>query len=160
MQSSAHEEKLSWEDLLQYDNNPPIDRALPRTKTVQKRYGGYLGALKKRGTTIEQDVMNRMITNHTNQQLIVTKNDFPYNIDDNVLHLVVWINPLMYIVDDAADTPAAYAFAREYIQTLAGHWVKFIMFENLPGNKSVGNVRHFQLFIHKGDVGMLPIEKL
>ncbi len=146
--------KLTWQELSQYDNNPPVNKALPRSKSVQKRYGGYLGALKRRGTTIEQDVMNRIIEHHRDQQIIVTKNDFSYNVEDGINHLVVWVNPLIYQLDNVGGD-----FAREYVKSLLPHDTAFIMFENLPGNKSVGNVHHYQLFV-RGDLGLLPIERL
>lgn len=44
--------ELSWEDLTKYDDNPPEDKALPRSTSVQKRYGGYLGALKRKGSPL------------------------------------------------------------------------------------------------------------
>lgn len=150
---------LSWEDLTKYDDNPPEDKALPRSTSVQKRYGGYLGALKKKGITIGQDVMDRIIKNHHEQQIIVTKNDFPYNVAADIHHLVVWINPLIYELSSADDAKRDQ-FARRYVKSLLPHSAEFVMFENLANNKSVATVHHYQLFIKGNDVGMLPVEKL
>lgn len=149
-------EKLTWTAILQYDGKPPENKALPRASSVQRRYGGYLGALKKQGTTIDQDIMNRIIENHQNQQIIVTKNDFPYDVDDGILHLVAWINPLMYTTNSNVELES---YARNYVSSLISKDAEFILFENLPNNKSVHNIHHYQLFV-RGDVGLLPIEKL
>lgn len=156
---------LSWEDLIKYDNNPP-DGALPRQESVKRRYGGYLGALKARGTNIEEDIMGRILKNHTEQRFIITKNDFPYYVDKNVSHMVLWVNPLFASPTDSAEETEK--MARDFIMALISHEytndgipVKvYSMFENNPKNRSVTNVRHFQLFIKNKNIGMLPVEKL
>ena len=165
---------FSWETLLTYDRNPP-EKALPRKQSVQKRYGGYLGVLKKRGTNIEQDVMSRIINNHTNDRFILSKNDFPYNVEEDVLHLVLWVNPLFARPDedtrDEYDAPADNARneqkteedARDYIESFINSTdatPAIAMFENIKNNRSVSDVRHFQLFVKKEIADALPIKKL
>lgn len=102
--------------------------------------------------------MDRIIKNHHEQQIIVTKNDFPYNVAADIHHLVVWINPLIYELSSASDAKRDQ-FAREYVKSLLPQSAEFVMFENLANNKSVATVHHYQLFVH-GEIGMLPVEKL
>ena len=173
------ETPLNWDYIEKLDDNPP-PKALPRALKTQKRYGGYLAALKRKGTTIEEDIMSRIINNHQDQQFIVTKNDFPYSVDKDIAHLVLWVNPLFASPNKSEkDTELA---AREFIMSLISHEYTinevnknntinevdnnkiplkvYSMFENNPKNRSVNNVRHFQLFIKNKNIGMLPIEKL
>ena len=169
---------LTFNDLLQYNDKPPAS-ALPRTKAVSHLYSVYLRKLKANKTT-PGEVILKKIFEHEDSKFIITENKFPYNIADNLVHLVVWINPLFdatvsdirqYLdnafsasgTSDASSNTttttnapnATNALNTTSTTTTNQTQVKYVLYKNLPAHASIDNVDHYHLFMLRSDLSAI-----
>lgn len=170
---------LTFDDLLQYNDKPPAS-ALPRTKAVSHLYSVYLRKLKANKTT-PGEVILKKIFEHDDSKFIITENKFPYNIADNLIHLVVWINPLFdatiadikqyldsaFGTSSTANVPSttnasttasalnASTINASKTTTTDKAPVKYVLYKNLPAHASIDNVDHYHLFIPRSDLSAI-----
>lgn len=134
----------SWEELKKYDGRAP-ESALSRPKHINVRYGYFKKQLKGDGLTLKEFIMKKIFDEHENKKFIITRNKFPYDVAENVEHLVVWLNPLF----DATE---------EEIRDYLGEKLDdYIMYENKPGHRSVSDLKHYQLFVKKPGAAKLEL---
>ena len=75
--------------------------------------------------------------------LVIRPSDFPYFISEYIVHMIIWINPILnHSIDD--EVIIAYLKLKGYRN--------FILFENIMINRSVPNIRHYHFFITINDV--------
>jgi len=80
-------------------------------------------------------------------------NDWPYGIEADIVHLVVWTK---FELEDDAETGLATAESRReiegYVQSVFGQRVKeFVWFKNWKSLKSVHAVEHFHVMLYRPD---------
>jgi Protein of unknown function (DUF3605) len=144
---------LTFGDLMAYDGRPP-GGGLPRKGNVNVALGQYRAKLRAKGLTLDQEIMRLITERHRDEKYVIVVNLFPYDVADDIGHLVVWMNPMLVGEPDEAEV-------RRYVADgLNGG--PFVLYENLPGNRTVPGVRHFQLFVRKRDLmeAKWPIYKL
>lgn len=129
---------LSFEDLIKYDGNPP-EKALPRQKGVQVRYGYYQRSFRKNGTSLGQYIVNCIFNNYKDDRFIITVNSFPYLVTEDVAHLVVWENPLYDVTENEI---------RTYISEQSPN-DEFVMYRNKEKHQSIASIKHWQLFVKR-----------
>ena len=83
----------------------------------------------------------------------VLYNDWPYGIDPNIVHLVVWTK---FELDDddetGLSTAESHAQIGEWVQRTFGSQVKDVVwFKNWRSLKSVHAVEHFHVMLYKPD---------
>lgn len=111
--STIASDVISWDDVIKYINNKELFK-LRRSKEQTDRYHKHKDELKRQNMTVSQFLLQKKLKwdeneiyelNHTKyitaqqrlnailtkrQLFKVTLNDFPYNYEPNVLHLLVW----------------------------------------------------------------------
>lgn len=80
-------------------------------------------------------------------------NDWPYGIDADIVHLVVWTK---FELEDDAETGLATPESRReieaYVQRVFGQKTKeFVWFKNWKSLKSVHAVEHFHVMLYRPD---------
>lgn len=118
---------IPWDDVIKYINKKELFK-LKRSKKQTDRYHKHKDELKKQHITVSQFILQMILKwdaneiyelNHikyvtvqqqlkailTNEQLFkVTINDFPYNYEPNVLHLLIWSKiKLPIYINDTTD---------------------------------------------------------
>jgi hypothetical protein len=80
-------------------------------------------------------------------------NDWPYGIDPDIVHLVVWTK--FELEDDAETglcTPESRQEIEDYVQkTFSSRVKEFVWFKNWKSLKSVHAVEHFHVMLYKPD---------
>lgn len=137
---------MDWKELQKYDGNPP-DKALPRDKAIATRYGYYLKSFKRRGTTVGKFILENIFERFENMPFVITLNDYPYKVSDDIKHLVVWTNPLFVVLEKDI---------RSYLKDRIGN--KFVLFKNLTDHKSVVEADHYQLFVEAEQIEVEAIK--
>ena len=125
--------KYSWDFLLQFHLKPPGMFQLKRSIKVQKEYDKY-----------QENPFNNIIFSknlfYNNDIFMFIKNRFPYNIEYNISHYVLFINPKL-----------KKKFTEENINIIIKRlfvpFNSFIVFENYPQNRSIKNITHYHVFI-------------
>ncbi len=134
---------ITWEELKKYDGNPP-PKALTRLPNINIAYRMYNKKLSQSSGVNANEFITKKLTNeYPSEYNIITKNKFPYYLDPQILHLVLWINPLYE--SDAKNTEQA--IRGEIAAKLNDKNADFVLYENLPKHRSISTVRHYQLFV-------------
>ena len=121
----------TWEYLSQFSMENPPNINLQRSIKIQKEYDNYLASSKN--TTIH--LLDLIFKN--SEDMVLRKNDFPYNCESSIIHMVLWINPNYNITNPDI---------KKYINSLDK---KVIYFENIDKYKSVKSIRHVHVFIQE-----------
>jgi hypothetical protein len=111
-----------------------------RLKSVQGEYISALGRLRAEYGGIDNYIRAKLEA-HRGQDLVITRNKYPYNLAPGIIHLVLWVNPLGPKVGQIG--------LPEIHQYLAGkiEGAQYILFKNEKAHQSVRSITHYQLFM-------------
>ena len=98
---------------------------LIRKENIQKSYELY-----KSNNLLKNFKMN-IKKNITKYGYIITENDFPYNLNNNVKHYIIWTNYDIFKIK----------------KILNKRFINYIFFRNLIENKSIKDIEHYHIFI-------------
>ena len=150
---------IGWDYLLDKHRNPPIE-TIHRTEFVENKYKIFKFILKQKLKTNNQDYIYKYIINpNIQERFILTQNAFKYNLEDNINHLLLWVNPehklnkiiyqeeinlnqLDYLEDVIFDK-----LKKKFNKNKLNNLFEFIYFENLVNNRSVPGIKHLQIFV-------------
>lgn len=140
---------LTWEYLLHFDNNPPTF-PFPRDLNVQNQYEIFKNKLLIQKKTISNNIIS-LYFNDDDIEYRICDNDFPYKTVPGIKHILIWFNPKNKLNELLPNTFNDGNHKR-YVQYLLNDFdeykdKEFIMWENLPTNKSVHDIRHIHIFI-------------
>jgi hypothetical protein len=130
----------SWKQLLKFSNKYPPKNAILRTTNTENKYKAHKDELNKLGISINEYISNKLLFT-SNDKIIITINDFPYDLNNDIKHLLCWINPNIKI---------GYNDVKEYVCNKMKYYdfnEYCIMFKNLPQNCSIDGIEHYHLFI-------------
>ncbi|CCH61423.1 hypothetical protein TBLA_0E03690 [Henningerozyma blattae CBS 6284] len=180
------EEVLSWEkikNLIASGNLPQ----LRRNKASTTKYHQFKDELKKQKLSVSEHVMkklgwdmeelielNTVKYKDTNSKIEhafsqdklfqVTENDFPYNFDKHVVHLLVWSKIKLPLYEDESlnlKNPAMNDKINEFLaRSLQMDKCKYDWFLNYTALQSIENVSHIHLLIYYDDLKDFDLEKV
>lgn len=130
----------SWIFLKQFHKNPPYQNIL-RKPEIEKEYLLHKKKLKEKNVNIENYLVEKLFKN--NIKYVITCNEFPYNLEKNIDHKLLWINPKY---NDLFDDN----FINNIIE-LRMKGKLYIYFENIDSKKSIKSIKHFHIFINNLD---------
>lgn len=134
---------ISWEKIQQYSfDNPPI-QTFKRKEGYQEIYEAYKKGLEVEKITPEQAIINKYFINNNNLFLI-TNNEFPYDLEEPLQHLVIWIRP-------GCESLITREYIINYLNNITS---EYVIFENLQGKKSIPGIQHYQLFVKDIEVAL------
>ena len=122
----------SWNSLIKYHFNHPINTYLKRNLQIQKLYDKY-------NKTQQFEQFKKNMFNNKNKNFNFMLNNFPYDTDKNISHYLIFINPL--IKNKISDFNIYKIIRKNYIKKKP-----IIIFENEPKNRSIKNIRHYHIF--------------
>jgi len=152
---------LTWSELLLFHRNANIG-CIGRSEFVSNKYIIFKHILKSRLKICNTEYIKQTIFK-TNEQYILTKNDFQYDLSRNVAHMLLWINPnnsnndwitpgvdlnkLDYFQEIIYDKLIAEFKSKSDSNTNVDGDIKYIYFENEETHRSIPEFRHFHIFI-------------
>lgn len=140
-------DKLLWNDLKKFHCFPPTFQ-LKRQPHVEFNYSKHKQDLKKIQCSLKNHIFKTQFSNKNNCKYSLSRNPFPYHIDNNILHFILWIHPSF---NSYFPYNVPSIFIDNIIQTYFTDQKKdiqeFIYFENLDSNKSIPEIRHLHVFI-------------
>lgn len=119
-----------WLALKKYHLNAPPPNLLSRKSPIQEQYDKFRQLYPNFSTQLRQ----RLFTNESTF-VTVTYNDFPYDLDSNIIHLVVW-----YRLDNFNELCLIDILEQLGVDD-------YIIFTNPPEGKSVKDIEHTHLFL-------------
>ena len=127
---------ISWSQIELYHKNPPYN-ILGRSEFMQKKYKKYKEYLKNNNRNIYDEIMYNYIKNN---KYAITYNNFPYNLERGIYHLLMWVNP-NYKMD--------YDEVEDILRSNGVY--EYIIFRNYENNCSVCEIVHYHIFIRNKD---------
>ena len=121
---------MNWETL----KKCKLLTKLTRKYEIQKAYDNE----KKNIGNYDKYLLNTYLNNQLyNLQL----NKFPYDLEKNIIHYVLWLNPIIQ---------ESFIHNRKFIYTILKKYIPdkpFLFHMNLPENRSIKSIPHYQVFI-------------
>jgi hypothetical protein len=143
--------EIQWNELLEHHRNPPIN-FLPRSKDIRTKYFIHKKKINKKYDNINNYIKQKYFSNKNKLlKFRLDKNIFPYLIDKNIEHYILWFNPIFFN-KEFPDFNSKPQLIRKFIKILfpkskIGNDI--IYYENNVENRSVDAVRHIQIFKKK-----------
>ena len=114
-----------------------------RNKDIQKKYDEF----KKFITENKIDINDYIYKKYLGEiKINFTENNFPYDIEENCQHYVIWFDSKYYSELKLKDSEEKII---EKIVRTKFKDNQYIYFENVSNNKSVPNIVHYHVFIKK-----------
>lgn len=124
----------TWDRLKEYDGKV-ADIQFTRHADVQKRYVAHKERLKtKSGVSFDAVLRGMLFTGGKTE--VLTPNEFPYDLEKGVGHMVYWMLPEGYIPIKEFRKQLRIAFGPEVI-----------VLENAEAHKSVKSIKHYHVFM-------------
>lgn len=121
-----------------------FEKALPesiRTNTIIRKYNNYNLYLKKNNINKDKYIIEKYLSD---SKYSIVKNRFPYNIDSNMQHYVLWIHP--YYFNKISNKEICLIIINKMKEI---NYDEYFCFENHINAKSILGVPHFQVFYKK-----------
>lgn len=128
----------NWDFIKQFHKNSPSIQ-INRTKEIENKYNEHKLLLLKNKISIHDYILKKYFNENCEYKFV--NNEFPYNVDSNIEHILLWFNPNIKFKIDT-----------EYIDNLLNELLfdkNYIYFENKDSNKSIKSIKHIHVFIKK-----------
>jgi hypothetical protein len=138
---------LVWTELLKYNRNLNVSIDFERDRYVTELYENFKMEIL--------DVNNYICKNIIKDNLFVlSKNNYPYNIADNIEHSIIWFNPKVFsnrqhIIMDKGYLEKIINIKMKLYLKNGMDIEKYIYFMNSQGIQSVNGIYHIHLFTKK-----------
>lgn len=136
------EKTKSWITLKYIIKNRLFDE-LNRTDFQNNRYKIHRFLLKKKNIKIKDYIIKKYLNDIS---FSLTSNDFPYNISNNILHILFWINNNSLIKDIYSKD--IYSLIKKEIFKKYKKNYPFLYFENPNNLKSIPEIKHYHIFLN------------
>ncbi|KAF1937447.1 hypothetical protein EJ02DRAFT_458711 [Clathrospora elynae] len=157
---------LTWEEVREIVRIDRVDK-FHRLPSELRRYRQFTHHLVQEYGSIMNFIVNERLKWESmepmgrpfeyEEDIKILYNDWPYGIDPDIVHLVVWTK--FELEDDQAtglSTPESRQEIEEYVQkTFAPHVKDFAWFKNWKSLKSVHAVEHFHVMLYKPEAEFL-----
>ena len=122
---------MNWEKLKKCKLLTKLTRKFEIQRAYDNEKKKYIG-------NYDKYLLNKYLNNRLyNLQL----NKFPYDLENNIIHYVLWLNPIIQ---------ESFIHNRKFIYTIIKKYVPdkpFLFHMNLPKNRSIKSIPHYQVFI-------------
>ncbi len=136
---------LYWSELQKYNKNLNVNIDFERNRYVNKLYENF----KMEILNVNNYVCKNIIKDNL---FVLSKNNFPYNIADNIEHNIIWFNPKVFNKRQHIIMNKVYLEQIIKIKLYLKNKVDttdYIYFMNSSGIQSVNGIYHIHLFTKK-----------
>ena len=109
--------------------NNKIYYPLERNNIVKKKYDN------SKKSTLHTEYKENIRKNILNHGYIITINNYPYNVEKNIIHNIIWCNKNKDEIKNILD-----CLYNEYV-----------FFNNIQENKSIKDIEHYHIFVNKSN---------
>lgn len=137
---------MEWQRLYKYNGNAPPATVLDRNSEMRAAYYKYLKSSAV--SQFKSRLKHLFMLNE--YAIVIAYNKFPYNIAADIAHLVLWINP---------EKNRDEFELRIHLNLLLGE-KNYVLYKNPPQIQTIGEIKHYQLFVPKKYLDQLSITDL
>ena len=84
-------EKYEWDYIKQFHLNPPSVGDFKRSPNVENDYKNYRMCIENKKLSIDKVIFEKIFNSKTNLRWKLVPNEFPYYLDENIDHMLLWI---------------------------------------------------------------------
>lgn len=128
-----------WNFIKQFHKNSPLI-TIGRTKNIENKYLEHKLELKNKNINLDNYITSKYFKD--NQKYVFVENQFPYNVDKNITHYLLWFNP----------NNNNYGITEKEIEEILNEILvgkTYIYFENMEHNKSIKSIKHIHVFVYE-----------
>ena len=144
---------ITWDFISKYSWDNPPKLPLHRKKKVEENYQKYLSNLCHLKISIYDILMGELFSNQNAEKAwVIRSNKFPYFMEKNIKHDIIWINPKYQGID--------YPDKEEIKKIIQSNWDcecdcdsdsdtldnNMVYFQNVKKNQSIKNIPHIHVF--------------
>lgn len=125
---------MDWKTLKNYN----FKEKLNRRPEIQKKYEYEKYIIKKKGLNYDKYLLKKYLHNKLYN---LQPNKFPYYLEKNIQHYVLWLNPAL---------KSKFIHNQKFIKSILKEYIsdkEFIYYMNSYENKSIKSIPHYQVFI-------------
>ena len=125
---------MDWKTLQRYDFKEKINRK----SEIQDKYEYEKRIIKKKGLDYDKYILKKYLNNKIYN---LQPNKFPYDLQKNIKHYVLWLNPAL---------KSKFIHNQKFIRSILKEYIpdkQFIYYMNSYQNKSIKPIPHYQVFI-------------
>lgn len=149
---------MNWNNIKKFHLHPP-NQVIERKLEILNKYNDLCSKLKLLDIDMHNYLLDILFNNSDSSEYVIRENDFPYHLNDNIKHYVIWFNPLhkkynkyKININNKSNLILEVIKNSHILDILLKQKSKFIYdnvcyFENNNSNRSVKNIKHVQLFI-------------
>ena len=139
---------LSWEELIQYNKNPPRV-ALIRKPEIEEKYNIHKINISKSNLKVDDYISSKYFSEiNESKMCYFVENTFPYYCDENIQHYLIWFNPKYNnLLPDTLNSSKFDNLVKKEVNKNIEYENQYIYFENYNELKSVRSIRHIHIFI-------------
>ncbi|KAJ5163189.1 Protein of unknown function DUF3605 [Penicillium coprophilum] len=159
--------RQNWDQVKEITSTNRIDR-FRRVPSELRKYLEYMAQIKAEYTSVMrfvvkerlgwgdgnvEDIKPRGGPFEYEEDVRIIYNDWPYGVDKDIIHLVVWTK--FQLEDDPATddlTPRAREAIESYVQKTFSRVEEKVWFKNWKSLKSVPGIEHFHVMLHRPDM--------
>ena len=136
---------MEWDYVQRFHMNPPPSAAdLPRNKNVDIKYQEH----KKQVKSIKEHIISTYFDSESVERgWVIVNNEFPYDLNPNIQHLLIWIYPGKDFSDESI-----IGIIEDYMKN-NGH-SEYIYFRNILAIRSVLEIDHYHIFVKIPKLGL------
>jgi len=129
-----------FDDITKYNWNNPPNKSITRRPDIEFFYKNHIKTLEQNKITLKDFIIDKFFKRE-DIQFALTKNDFPYWVQD-ATHWLLWFNPNHYENNNIN--------LKEYTEKIVKKKFpnkKVVMYENTDSNKTIKDIKHCHIFI-------------
>lgn len=131
---------MNWYNLKEYNKSLMVDNIFKRKVEIQELYDN-----SKKLTNQYEYICKNIIKDNL---YVIVKNRFPYDIEDDIEHYLIWFNPKYY-----KSWRRTIIYDNKYIENIINNNKlvnkSYIYFINGSNIQSIKNIQHIHIFMKK-----------
>lgn len=129
---------MNWSTIKRFHLNAPKKNLFFRTHDIQAKYEQHKNTLKERNILIDMYIKEKYLKNRL--KWIITDNKFPYHIDSNIKHKILWLDPSINL-----NSEIVQKIIDRYVNSYKFKY--YIYFQNHIDCRSVPGIVHYHIFV-------------
>lgn len=137
--------KINWNYVKSFHMNPPLSiNEFQRSEEIEKKYQQHKTFLNSKGIKLEDYILSTYFKDISTIEKgwVIVPNNFPYNLDKEIEHLLIWIHPKKSFTESEI-----IKHIEKYMKE--NNYQDYVYFTHYKNIRSVHEINHYHIFVKK-----------